>query len=72
MHQPVNIGREMNAEGHMKNINAYLDAECETAQVDFKAGFGPNSNQEWCELLKDVVAMANSGGGCIIIGRNGG
>lgn len=54
----------------MKGIDAYLDAECETGQLDFKAGFDPTSNQEWCELLKDIVAMANSGGGCIIIGRN--
>ncbi len=40
----------------------------ETASLDLKRSFNPASNGEWCELLKDLVAMANSGGGRIIIG----
>ena len=40
----------------------------ETAQLDLKCSFDPAVNGEWCELLKDIVAMANSGGGRIIIG----
>jgi predicted HTH transcriptional regulator len=40
----------------------------ESAAVDFKASFDPKSKQDWCELIKDIVAMANSGGGCIVVG----
>lgn len=42
--------------------------EVETATVDFKAEFDPKSAQDWCELVKDIVAMANSGGGSLIVG----
>ena len=40
----------------------------ESATVDFKSSFDPTSKQDWCELLKDNVAMANSGGGLIVVG----
>jgi hypothetical protein len=40
----------------------------ETATLDLKREFDPASNGEWCELIKDIAAMANSGGGRIIIG----
>ena len=40
----------------------------ESATVDFKASFDHNSKQDWCELIKDIVAMTNSGGGTLIIG----
>lgn len=42
----------------------------EAADLDFKAGFDPSAAQDWCELLKDIVAMANSGGGLIVFGVN--
>lgn len=42
----------------------------ETAQVDFKSVFDPTMSQDWCELIKDVIAMANSGGGVIVFGVN--
>lgn len=46
-----------------------LDAvEGESATVDFKSCFDPTSKQDWCELIKDIVAMANSGGGLIVVG----
>jgi hypothetical protein len=45
-------------------------ATTESAQLDFKAAFDTASAQDWCELIKDLVAMANSGGGCILIGVN--
>lgn len=46
-----------------------LDAvEGESATVDFKSCFDPTSKQDWCELNKDIVAMANSGGGLIVVG----
>lgn len=43
-------------------------ATTETSTVDFKAEFDPRSKSDWCELVKDIAAMANSGGGCIIFG----
>lgn len=45
-------------------------AESETADLDFKSTFDPTSNGDWCELVKDIVAFANSGGGCIAFGVN--
>ncbi|PYS48261.1 MAG: hypothetical protein DMG13_25905 [Acidobacteria bacterium] len=40
----------------------------ESASLDFKSCFDPESKQDWCELIKDLVAMSNSGGGTIIVG----
>ena len=45
-------------------------AEDETADLDFKSAFDPASTRDWCELVKDIVAFANSGGGCIVFGVN--
>jgi len=42
----------------------------ESASLDFKAAFDPQSKQDWCELIKDMIAMSNSGGGLIIVGVN--
>ena len=38
--------------------------------LDFKAGFDPSVTHDWCELVKDIVAFANSGGGVILFGMN--
>jgi len=40
----------------------------ETRLLDFKETFDPNNNGDWCELIKDLVAMANTDGGYVIIG----
>ncbi|OGG58509.1 hypothetical protein A2765_02130 [Candidatus Kaiserbacteria bacterium RIFCSPHIGHO2_01_FULL_56_24] len=40
----------------------------ENRQLDFKGKFDPSSASEWCEVIKDVIAMANSGGGTILFG----
>ena len=45
-----------------------LNADQETTCIDFKRTFIPTSPEDWHDLSKDVVAMANSGGGVIIIG----
>jgi schlafen family protein len=42
----------------------------EDAALDFKAALDPTAAGDWCELIKDVVAMANSGGGVILFGVN--
>lgn len=40
----------------------------ESDALDFKRGFDPKKTSDWCELIKDMVAMTNSGGGQIVIG----
>jgi len=56
----------------MKRNDALLvkakNAKRESKYIDFKEKFDISQLQDWCEIIKDVVAMANSGGGCIIIG----
>lgn len=48
-------------------------ARRESKYVEFKEQFDPTDNGEWLELLKDIVAIANIGGGAIVIGvRNDG
>jgi hypothetical protein len=43
-------------------------AKRESKHVEFKSSFDPDSPAEWCELTKDIVALANSGGGIIVFG----
>lgn len=42
----------------------------ESDALEFKEKFDPGSTGDWCELIKDIVAMANSGGGRIVVGAN--
>lgn len=51
---------------HLRNDAATVRAE--TAQIDFKDRFEPAATSDWCEVIKDLLAMANSGGGCILFG----
>jgi hypothetical protein len=44
----------------------YLDVE--TTGVEFKSTFNPSEKGEFLEVLKDILAMANSGGGIIVFG----
>jgi hypothetical protein len=41
----------------------------ESKHVEFKQGFD-NSARGWCELIKDLAAIAKSGGGIIVFGLN--
>ena len=55
------------------NLEKALNAKRESKYVDFKTEFDINSSRDWCEIVKDIVAMSNSGGGVILIGaRNDG
>lgn len=45
-----------------------IAAERESRSVDFKLSFDLNAASDWCEVLKDIVAIANSGGGAILFG----
>jgi len=48
-------------------------AQAESRRVDFKESLDVESPGEWIELIKDVVTMANSGGGALVVGvRNDG
>lgn len=51
-----------------KLVDKGLKAKRESKFVDFKRSFNPSDAGEWCELVKDIVAMANTGGGVILIG----
>ena len=45
-----------------------LAATRESRKVEFKETFDPTSPGEWCELVKDIVAIANTGDGIIVFG----
>lgn len=51
-----------------QRIQAAITAESESAHIDFKERFDTKSSGDWCEIVKDIVAMANSGGGCLVFG----
>jgi len=38
--------------------------------LEFKSQFNIHLNSSWCELIKDIVALANSDGGTLVIGLN--
>lgn len=48
-------------------VQKALVAKRESKHVEFKQGFD-NSTRAWCELIKDLAAIANSGGGIIVFG----
>ena len=39
-------------------IDKGLKAKRESKYVDFKRSFDPDSNGEWCELIKDIALVA--------------
>jgi len=49
-------------------LDKVKEAKRESKYLDFKEKFDINQTQDWCEIIKDIIAMANSGGGCILIG----
>jgi hypothetical protein len=53
-------------------ISKALTAKRESKYIEFKQDFDPTSPGEFCELTKDVVAIANSGGGIIVFGLDSG
>jgi hypothetical protein len=50
------------------DFNYALLASREGRRLDFKETFDPRRVGDWCEIVKDIVAMANSGGGCLVFG----
>lgn len=49
-------------------IKRAQQAQRESKYIDFKSEFDVTSGAAWCELIKDIVAFANSGGGIVIFG----
>ena len=49
-------------------LNSALQATFETESIEFKAEFNLESNKDWCEIVKDIVAIANTNGGIIVFG----
>lgn len=43
-------------------------APMELKKIDFKEKLDINKKGEWCELIKDIIALANCGGGILLIG----
>jgi len=52
----------------MDIVHKALSAKRESKHVEFKHGFDPNQPGDWCELVKDLAAIANSGGGIMVFG----
>src|SRR5947208_931872 len=50
------------------DIAKALASQRESKHVEFKEKFDHTDAQDLCEVIKDVVAMANSGGGHILFG----
>jgi hypothetical protein len=53
-----------------KLIERAENARTESKLLDFKREFDTSSSAHWCEIVKDIVAFANSGGGVLLFGVN--
>jgi hypothetical protein len=51
-----------------EELRTLLTRTAETAELDFKSKFEGADAGDWIEIIKDIVAFANSGGGTILIG----
>jgi hypothetical protein len=51
-------------------LTTLAEVKRESQCLDFKSQFNINNRGDWIELVKDIVAMANSGGGYIIFGKD--
>jgi hypothetical protein len=47
-----------------------LSSQRESKVVEFKREFDVDSPAAWCEIVKDIVAIANSGGGVLLVALN--
>lgn len=56
----------MNSELHQKAVTA----TSETSDVEYKRQWDHEQPSECIEVIKDIIAMANSGGGVIVIGAD--
>ena len=61
-------GFVLNATSMHQDILAAISRCTESESVEFKASLDPQSLAEWLEVVKDIVAVANSGGGFVVFG----
>ena len=45
-----------------------LNAKRESKYIEFKSSFDSKSGRDWCEIIKHIVAISNTGDGVIIFG----
>lgn len=53
-----------------EELGSLLARTAEAAELDFKSKFEVADAGDWLEIIKDIAAFANSGGGTILIGVN--
>lgn len=51
-----------------KLVEKALGAKRESKYIEFKEAFDPFSAGEWLEIIKDILAITNTGGGVILFG----
>lgn len=51
-----------------KLIEKSITATRESKYIEFKSEFDSSSKQDWCEVIKDIIAISNTGGGVIVFG----
>src|SRR5438874_799042 len=54
----------------MITVERVLAAKRESKHIEFKRGFDITAAGDWCEIIKDIAAIANSGGGAIVFGAD--
>lgn len=52
------------------SVDRAIRARRESRYIEFKQGFDPGAARDWCELIKDFAAIANVGGGVVLVGVN--
>lgn len=67
---PVLLSQELTVAGKSREdlLKRARVGKNESKYLDFKADFDPDSRGDWCEIVKDIVAMANTLGGIIVVG----
>jgi len=53
---------------YSKLLQRAKETKKESKRIEFKEKIDVNSTGDWCEVIKDIVAIANSGGGIILFG----
>ena len=70
-HRPVACGRagaDPRVVATRDPLARALRAQRQSKYVAFRASFDPASPEAWCELVRDLVAMANTEGGALVLG----
>ncbi|MFB6271926.1 MAG: RNA-binding domain-containing protein [Salinibacter sp.] len=49
-------------------VQRALNGQGETNTTEYKETFDPDDTGSWCEIVKEIVAIANTGGGMILFG----